>query len=236
MLALGDFIDTLAACRTTASVGQVFAGEITRHGYTSSVCNTAIPGENARLFVYFRNWRPDWASYDASTNFSARSPIPAAARKHARPFSWRSIRANPALTRTEVNAFGEAEDFGWHDGLVVPIHGPSGRTSLVSMATGARDIDTTASAERRMAALAHLTFQRCDELEPVRQPPAVEKLTPRGLECLQWVAAGKTDFEIGMIIGVSQVTVKFHIEQARARLGAATRAQAVAIIALAGLL
>jgi DNA-binding CsgD family transcriptional regulator len=52
-------------------------------------------------------------------------------------------------------------------------------------------------------------------------------LTPRERECLQWVARGKTDFEIGIILGISARTARFHIENSKRKLGVSSRVQAV---------
>src|SRR5262249_34637051 len=56
----------------------------------------------------------------------------------------------------------------------------------------------------------------------------VSDLSPRELQCLQWASRGKTDAEIGLILGISARTARFHIENAKKKLGAATRVQAVA--------
>ena len=53
---------------------------------------------------------------------------------------------------------------------------------------------------------------------------------------MRWVAAGKTDWEIGMNSVISSSTARFHIENARRKLVASTRAQAVAILFAQGLL
>ena len=52
---------------------------------------------------------------------------------------------------------------------------------------------------------------------------------------MRWVAAGKTDWEIGTILSISATTVKFHVNRARAKLGARMRAQAAARLVLYGL-
>jgi DNA-binding CsgD family transcriptional regulator len=235
MQAVGDFIDAVTACQTAEAVGALVAREIAQFGYSSSTCGTIIPGEPAEHRTYFRNWRLDWTEHAARTQVSARSPVTDIARTEIRPFSWRAVRVRQDVPAKRMAAFREAQDFGWIDGLVVPIHGRGGQFSTVSMAAGERDVDVSAGAERRLASIALLAFQRCDELMPLA-PLAADNLTPRELECLRWVAMGKTDFETGMILGISQETVKYHVEKARGRLNAATRAHAVAKIALAGLL
>lgn len=42
-------------------------------------------------------------------------------------------------------------------------------------------------------------------------PKIAIALTPRERECLQWLALGKTPWDIGMILKISRNTVRFHI-------------------------
>ncbi len=82
-----------------------------------------------------------------------------------------------------------------------------------------------------------LAHERCHALDGrVASAGARPALSGRELECMRWVAAGKTDWEIGMILAISATTVKFHVDRARRKLGAATRPQATAILATRGLL
>ena len=62
------------------------------------------------------------------------------------------------------------------------------------------------------------------------------KLTERERDAVAWVGEGKSDWEISMILGVSESTVRFHVDNARKKLGAVNRAQAVARLAAAHLL
>ena len=52
-------------------------------------------------------------------------------------------------------------------------------------------------------------------------------LNNREVEMLTWVARGKTSVEIAQIVGLTKRTVDFHIDNARTKLGAATRTEAV---------
>ncbi|MGP0091405.1 MAG: response regulator transcription factor [Xanthobacteraceae bacterium] len=53
-------------------------------------------------------------------------------------------------------------------------------------------------------------------------------LNEREIETLTWVARGKTSAQIADMLGLAKRTIDFHIDNARAKLGAATRTQAVA--------
>jgi DNA-binding response OmpR family regulator len=57
--------------------------------------------------------------------------------------------------------------------------------------------------------------------------PKTIALNDREVEVLTWVARGKTSADIGQILGLTKRTIDFHIDNARAKLGAATRTEAV---------
>jgi DNA-binding NarL/FixJ family response regulator len=56
--------------------------------------------------------------------------------------------------------------------------------------------------------------------------PKHAMLSDREIEALTWVARGKTSAEIADLIGLSKRTVDFHLDNARIKLGAATRTEA----------
>jgi DNA-binding NarL/FixJ family response regulator len=78
---------------------------------------------------------------------------------------------------------------------------------------------------------------------PSLMPPAsngddadrpLEHLTPREAEVVQLLARGLTNSEIASRLKVSEHTAKFHVGAVLAKLGARSRAEAVAIAARLG--
>jgi DNA-binding CsgD family transcriptional regulator len=59
-------------------------------------------------------------------------------------------------------------------------------------------------------------------------PPAPARLTAREQEVLYWVGEGKTNPEIGLILGISARTIQTHLDHIFGKLGVVSRAQAVA--------
>ncbi|AGK59121.1 transcriptional activator protein [Hyphomicrobium denitrificans 1NES1] len=53
-------------------------------------------------------------------------------------------------------------------------------------------------------------------------------VSARELDCLRWVAAGKSAWEASIILGISERTVRFHLNSAREKLNCITTTQAVA--------
>lgn len=97
---------------------------------------------------------------------------------------------------------------------------------------GALAAGTPEEVSRHMAGL--LLTERLMELAaPADDVPA---LTERERDCLAFVADGRTDWEIATLLGISESTVRFHLNSARRKLGAVNRAQAAARLAVRGLL
>lgn len=63
---------------------------------------------------------------------------------------------------------------------------------------------------------------------PAAPNSAATALTRRERDVMAYVAEGKTDWEIGVILSLSETTARFHADNARRKLGAVNRAHAVA--------
>lgn len=72
-----------------------------------------------------------------------------------------------------------------------------------------------------------------NQLEKIDKPvfdAGVYGLSDRELEVVSWIKAGKTNQEIGMILNISQNTVKSHLKRIFQKLNVGRRAQAVALL------
>ncbi|BCW87770.1 hypothetical protein sos41_09000 [Alphaproteobacteria bacterium SO-S41] len=155
------------------------------------------------------------------------NPNPEAARRLGRPLLW-SEASLP--TKALYGAYWEAlGEFGGVEGLGVA-EVSDGHRQGVSLAFGTRD---WSPAERRAMEFACYAFiDKVRALSP--RPPEPPKLTLRERDCLAFVAEGKTDWELSKILGISQNTAHQYVESGRKKLGASTRAQAVARFLMLG--
>jgi LuxR family transcriptional activator of conjugal transfer of Ti plasmids len=112
------------------------------------------------------------------------------------------------------------------NGLVVPLRDG---TAAVAMATliGAKPALSPLASDKIKLAV-HAGWHRAQELRTGTSTAGTPSLTARELECLTWVSRGKTDHEVARIIAVAPRTVRFHIDNAKAKLNVETRVQAVA--------
>jgi DNA-binding CsgD family transcriptional regulator len=62
-------------------------------------------------------------------------------------------------------------------------------------------------------------------------PPQLQvdqpKLTPRELEALRWTMDGKTAWEVGVLLGITERTAVLHLNNAMHKLGCVNKHQAV---------
>jgi DNA-binding CsgD family transcriptional regulator len=87
-----------------------------------------------------------------------------------------------------------------------------------------------------------LATRNREDCQPLVLPEAAQQramgpsLSRREVEVLQHVAIGQTSKEIARALGIAERTVNWHIERAFMKLGAGSRAEAVAIAIETGVL
>jgi DNA-binding CsgD family transcriptional regulator len=62
---------------------------------------------------------------------------------------------------------------------------------------------------------------------PRVRDPDLPSLTPRELKTLRWTMEGKTAWEVGALLGISERTAVLHVTNAMHKLGCCSKHQAV---------
>jgi DNA-binding CsgD family transcriptional regulator len=232
-----DFADVIKACASLDGVSETFRKAVAAHGYTASAGRCFVPTHDGRIAkTLFRNWTREWAALSDQKDFTAKSFVVSEARKRTTSFTWQGILAERRLSSAEQDVLDSARAWGWNNGFVLPVHGAGGYFAVISMASPERDLDLSETRLTNLKMIGMLAHERCCALAGVGTSNGLtEALSPRELECMRWVADGKTDAEIGGILSISEATVKFHVNGARRKLGARNRAQAAARLVLCGL-
>lgn len=75
-----------------------------------------------------------------------------------------------------------------------------------------------------------------DEKDASPTRPHGTSLTPREIQCLYWCSQGKTTWEVGQILALSDRTVEHYINSATKKLDCSTRIQTVALAIRLGLI
>jgi len=146
------------------------------------------------------------------------------------PFTWSALKENRRINSISERIFEEAsQDFEYKDGLVVPIHQSDGSISGFSIIGRQPNVSPSVVRGIGMAAVYLHAKAKPIILEEKDISSSFFKapISRRQLDCIQWVAEGKSDWEISLILGISEATVHNHVERAKRNLKVHTRVQAV---------
>jgi DNA-binding CsgD family transcriptional regulator len=193
-------------------------------------------GKERQSRFFFNSWPQDWLDYYNAHGFFQRDFLVAESRRRMVPFTWDEMDPELLKSPAAQEFFQASRAHGWVDGFAVPIRGTGGYEGLISLASK-RPVEMTAVERSLVEAACRALNERCRTTPGLGiSPQPIPSLTHREIECLQWVSLGKTDWEIGELLGVTKATAHFHIEQAKRKLGVTSRVQAVSLLLLHGVL
>lgn len=221
-----DFIEALYVCRSVEDTTKQFRSFIERFGFEHfGVGDLVNPHSDGGQTLFHTQWPSGWEERWVSQDYMFCDPVVAHILQSTRPIIWSSIKYKSRSMAQKV--MSEASEFGMLDGFSVGVRCSTGLTVCVSVAGHHVELTKIDAANLEMACV-HFedTIENfiCKE-----RKPRTQQLSQREREVLSWISAGKTDWEISSILSISQSTSQEHAKRAIRKLGAVTRAQAVAI-------
>jgi LuxR family quorum-sensing system transcriptional regulator CciR len=172
--------------------------------------------------IRLHNYPPDWVAFFDRNALGVSDPVHRASHLTASGFAWSRLPRMIHLTPRDRHVLDSARDQGIGDGFTVPANVPGEACGSCSFAVATGD---ELPGDRLLLAqwTGTLAFEAARRLSEVRGHDRTRALTDRQRDCVLWAARGKTDWEIGRILGVSEETVARHFKQARARYGVQKR-------------
>ena len=187
-----------------------------------------LPKQEDKEAYITTTYSDKWVRRYVSQHYVRIDPIIQVGLQGLLPLDWHTVRdTNPVIKRF----FGEAGEFGvGRQGLSFPIRGVHGETAMFSINSHVSDAEWSKLRKEFMRDFQVLAYHfHTHILEEIGATgDEVPRFTERELECLKWAAAGKSVWETGRILGVSERTVTFHLENARVKMRAVNKIQAVA--------
>jgi LuxR family transcriptional regulator, activator of conjugal transfer of Ti plasmids len=193
-------------------------------------------------YVAYRNREPDlpppittypeaWIGRYMDCGYGTIDPVLSRARDTPSPFFWEGRNPDRPASAAQRQLFDEAIEFGIACGYTVPIHAGAEVAAMLTFTSEEkpRVMRTTLAMDGTILHLAALYFhvhaigKRCSA-------GGVERgvLEAGEIACLQWIARGKSPWDVGEILGIPARNVLSHLKDAKCKLDAATLSQAVA--------
>jgi hypothetical protein len=213
--------------QNAAGIAERFIGAASQMGFTKFSFVARGRHSDGRRFDHIStNYAPEWRARVRSQNYLDIDPTLRRARRTALPFTWSELRESRALSPAQRQLFDEASALGLRHGFTIPVHMSGGGEGLVALASdgSAREFDTAIAHHRHDLHLLALHFhtlhgaarraERSGEEDKSRSDDG-NSVTSREAECLLWTARGKSAWEAAIVLGISERTVNFHVENAR---------------------
>ncbi|KQP50794.1 autoinducer-binding protein [Methylobacterium sp. Leaf399] len=231
-----SFLRSLDRTASSGDVADLLLAELSDLGVTHVMAATVpTPGTPARQHqnhVLLNTFPSEWGRRYLSRGYAFHDPTVRRLGTSAIPFAWGDVRA-ATDDATACRVMDEAAEFDLREGLTIPLQTLDGEIAGFSVSGERLGIDPIDRGMLQLVAtyaFGHLLLLNGQGLAaPVR-------LAPREREALQWAAEGKTDWEIGEVMGISTHGVDFHLRSARSKLGTTNRTQAVAMALRRGLI
>ena len=182
--------------------------------------------QEIRNRMFFQRFPDGWADRYNRFGYVYRDPVVERLQLDRAPFTWNDAYRSSDHAANVALIEGEAKEFGLRGGFVVPIVLLDGVLAAISFGGADKEFspdDRSALGFIANYAVGAILQRRCSSRR------SRDVLSPREHECLLWAAEGKTDWEIATILGISKPTVAKHILAAREKLGAVTKAHAIAV-------
>lgn len=221
-----NFIENLECHRSRDAVMDAMADAFAVFGFeTLIVAGLPNSGQSLEQIVLAERWPAEWFDLYTANRYIDFDPVARLCRSSLKPFEWSEAPYDSAREPRAHEVMQRASDFNMNNGFVVPIRG-SGHDACVSL--GGSHLDLNARSKPAICLMAMYGFERMHRLlNPSRLRE--RHLTVRERETLGWAAHGKSAWEIGEILSISQRTVEEHLAAAVRKLGAVNRMHAVAI-------
>lgn len=227
-----DAIEVIRSASSPADICQRLTTFTSQFGLTSMITGTMpapnSPPKQQSGHLLAAGFPAEWMSRYLTRSYVHFDPVIRRIQSDIRPFEWSQseIYIDDRNRDMARQIFGEASEFGLRKGFTVPMITLDGDVAAVSLA--GEDIDLPPYAPGMIAMVATFAIARAIELRSRVDQSRKARLSPREVECLRWTAVGKTQWEIGVILSVSEFTIETHLKNASRKLSAASRAHAVA--------
>ncbi|QPF71565.1 LuxR family transcriptional regulator [Roseateles sp. DAIF2] len=179
-------------------------------------------------FIAIDNSPPGFSDALNDPRLGRLDPVMQHCKRHSVPIAW----DRETYLRHDAEDLWETQArYGYQTGICLALHLPEGRHFILGVDRDQPLPKDNAQLTRLVADLQLFAVHALDAalrvLLPIEQQLEAPKLTPRELECLRWTMEGKTAWEVGGILSISERTAVLHINNAMHKLNSTNKHQAV---------
>ena len=195
---------------------------------TVSAITVIDHGLNNSEFIVVDNTPASYLESSHDRDSGKRDPVMQHCKRASVPIIWNQ---KTYVEKGVGEMWEQMASFGYQTGIALALHLPEGRHFQFgvdrdrALPDDPRELQRVVADLQLFAVHAHEAALRL--FLPAAQQPERPALTPRELEALRWTMEGKTAWEVGTILGISERTAVLHVNNAMHKLGCVNKHQAV---------
>jgi len=179
-------------------------------------------------FITIDNTPRDYKESFQNPKNGRRDPVMQHCKRQSVPIIWDQTTY---VSRGLGDKWEEQARFGISNGVALALHMPEGRHFFIGVERD-QPVPTDPGELTRVVADLQLFAVHAQDaalriLLPSPADPTVPSLTPRELEAMRWTMEGKTAWEVGDVLGISERTAVLHVNNVTHKLGCVNKHQAV---------
>ena len=220
--------NTIKAAKDVAEALTVLRDDFCEVAHITYHHAQTLSGQIAVDAPFVRTTYPDkWIARYLLKGYVTIDPIVREGLSRQLPFNWSEVELRPEsiVLFTDFQAHGLGAD-----GYSKPIIDKAGRRALLSLNSKPDTANWSTyvgTHQQEWAELAYVVHRKAIvELYGEKDP--VPQIGPREIQTLYWIGQGKEAKDIGVILGISEHTVRSYMRSVRFKLDCANLSQAVA--------
>ena len=217
------FLDKARTCQTFDELSAVLESCLKDFGFPLWAYSTEYEKSAHEVEPLLKLNFPDkWVEYYIENNCEQVDPVVTRGKDIYHPFTWDDVLTAQDLSKRELEYQDQAWSHGMRTGLAVPILGAHGAFSMLSVTGDQKPKEMKEHLNANGSELLALAFAYHSMAKDLLKGEALNQrrkiLSVREREVVSWTAYGKTAWEIGEILNISERTVVFHLESAKRKL------------------
>jgi len=228
-----DFITESNSCLSKEELFISYKKVLAEFGYDRAVYTFVTDHPNAKQkagHAILSNFPDDWMEHYEESGYVSIDPVIMQVHRTASAFTWHDLINSRFLSRKQKKILRESEEAGLNEGIGIPLYGPGGELAGVGLAGSEKgqDVDkNTLSKLQLITSQFHLAYCGLSSNEGRTFEHDFPKITDTECEVIKWSAIGKSAYDVGIILNISEETVKWHLKNIYEKLDANSKTLAI---------
>ena len=227
-----EFIEKTNKAGTTGELFELLERVMAYYGFDRvlfSLMTDHIALDQEAGHGIMRNYPSDWMDHYADKDYEDVDPVRQYVLQAPIPFAWDALEKTITLSAEQKKCMNEAREAGLHNGIAIPMRGPFGEMAGIGAASSVEHTEMSPDQMSFLNAACqqfYVAYSKLEQKSGEKQDAGIS-LTHREQEILKWCAQGKTTWEIGVILNLSEAGVLFHLRNVMKKFNTSSRVYAV---------